>query len=507
MSLIRGLLAAGSICGSALAADWPQYGGPAGDFSIPAGPAMTADAAALKPLWDSAVHLGPGKIRITGNNAPMPSVGVASPIVVGDLVLQAYTWPSGAEPKAQAELKGGKRPACPLDRLVRADDCLVAVDRATGATRWTFTAKEQGVNNVPDKRGGWGVTPAAAEGRIFTLGSGAMLYAVSLTDGRELWRTAIEPLHGQLQRQADELLVAAGAGRRPFDPMSSSLVVADGILVVPDFAGAEGGLIGVDPASGGIRWRIAGVLSGYSTPTIWRDGEGRALLLCGTAKGALTLIDPLEGKALWRRSGLGQLTAPVLANRAGLVMLDLNPVTAEKSPPHYGCVAISRSGVEERWRLAKPFGSRTGDGHGYIRVRPWGEDRFLHYAFAVDDKAKSHAQILSVHSAADGRLLASTDGIASMWDSHYLPVGDRILGQYELGHWRCELSWFAVHGDRIVPVGSRSRQPDGASNYEVPFMQPPLDGRIILRFYAGTYTRPGDHGGLRCYDLTTTGKP
>jgi hypothetical protein len=35
------------------AADWPQYAGPDGNFSIPAGPALAADATALKPLWDS----------------------------------------------------------------------------------------------------------------------------------------------------------------------------------------------------------------------------------------------------------------------------------------------------------------------------------------------------------------------------------------------------------------------------------------------------------------------
>lgn len=484
---------------TALAADWPQYSGPAGNFAIPADAALSEDAAATRLLWESEVRLGPGKLRSGGNNAPMPSVGVASPIIAGDLVLQAYLWPSGPQP-ATPPAKPGKSP---LDHLVRADDCLVAVDSANGRTRWTFVAKEQGVNNVPDKRGGWGVTPAAADGRVFFLGSGGMLYGISLADGKELWRVAIEPLHGEMMEQSKKMLAVSGAGRRPFKPMPGSLVIAGGVLVVPDFADADTGLLGIDPATGRTIWKLPKAISSTATPTVWRDPEDKPLLLCGTATGTLNLIEPATGKLLWSKSGLGLLTYPLVANRAGLVMLDINPA-AKKDLAHMACVAISRSGVEERWRLPDEprFTSLRGsDGLGYLRTLPWGDDRFLRYGHSGE---KDAARFLDVYNARDGRLLASTRDLRPGWDAHYLPVGDRILAQYELGHWKCCLQWFRVDGGKIVPSGSMWDQKDGASGYSVPFMQVPLDGRIVMRYFLGTYTQPGEHGGLRCYDLRAT---
>ena len=70
------------------------------------------------------------------------------------------------------------------DRMALA---LLAVEAKTGKIKWERIEKGQGHNRQGHKRGHWCVSPAYADGRVFSMGTAGLLYAYDAASGREMW--------------------------------------------------------------------------------------------------------------------------------------------------------------------------------------------------------------------------------------------------------------------------------------------------------------------------------
>lgn len=482
------------------APSWPMRFGPYGNDTQPSSDVpLVEDFSQAKLAWESEEkNLPMGKFSSQGANGfARPSGGMGSLILAEKTVYFAYMWPSGK--RSVGSLKR------PEENLIDADDVVLAVDAATGKTRWKRMMEGIGVYNKPTKRGGWGVTPAVGGGRVFTLGPGGMLSALSTEDGKILWQTPIEPLRANVLKLAK---TAFEASKPPgFASMLSSLVYTDGILVAPTFTTPPGtgtndiGLAGLDPATGKRLWTAPAVLGPNTTPALWKH-EGKNYLLAGNALGEVRLIDPREGKVIWTKSGLGP-QAEQLTPFGDLVLLNVEPTATQikaqdKSTPvtkHYAAFRLTLEGVEEAWKtpnLAPFVDGLRGDGAAFRRVLPAGEKVFVYQS------VKGNGVVLAELESATGKELRRVEVTPGIWACIFSNLGrDRLLYIPDAEHAAPEFQLYSTAGDKITKLGKplapfAGVKDSGTTGYEVPHAYPILNGFLYLR--TGT-------GVIKCYDL------
>jgi outer membrane protein assembly factor BamB len=156
-----------------------------------------------------------------------------------------------------AEVKDGKYTAERLEALKRysaydADDLTVAIDLATGKTVWTAIEKGRGINRFSGKQNHSMATPAYHSGKVFSLGITGVLYAYDAATGRKLWEDATGILATQMVA-VREKLIREKNDMHGGSAMGISLVVADGVLIVPQYdttLARDIGLRGVNVDSG-----------------------------------------------------------------------------------------------------------------------------------------------------------------------------------------------------------------------------------------------------------------
>lgn len=415
---------------------WPGFRGPTGQgltrktgqgLTRPTGQGLTRQTG-LPLVW------GGPEARNVIWKAPLVGDGHASPIVAGDrIVVPTARWADGVVAQ-EARAK------------VIPEHHVLGYAAADGELLWD-TLVEPGPWRRDDFRSGAGggyaaPTPATDGERIFVAFGSSVIAALDL-DGRVLWREAIEPYTFD---------VTIG---------TSPVLFGDTVLMLCAMAKREDScLLAYDRASGAIRWKapLEGVGFAHSTPLLIEAGGRRQLVVVASgieeSSRGVQALDPSTGKPLWWCRGAGDAASAAFGG--GMVYADsgrggpgiaIDPtgegdVTAthvrwriDQVPEAISSPAIAgehvyrlhRPNVLKRWRLS------DGAPAGSLRL----ERLTSTWASPVVD--------------AGGRLYAATAGV-----SYVVETGPemKVLAENDLGD--PSHASPAVHGDRLILVGSRS---------------------------------------------------
>ena len=492
--------------------DWPSYLGGNNSFSETSGIKLIDDMSQVRLLWsfeDKRMGFGKAVSSAAGGYAGGTGLaygGESSLIVAGGLVIHFYLTPSG-----QTIWQRGDSVADEFKPFfkISADETVIALDALTGAVRWKQVFADKGLNYVPGKRGGFAVTPCAADGRVFAYGTTARLYCLDLATGRVLWESAIEPMHTTLEKFKAEGLKNRNAkdprGKGPY----GMLQVVDGVLLAPN-------LVGVDAATGRELWRLQGVLSGFNAPAPVRVGS-RTLIVCVNGKGEMRLVDPKTGNVFWTHPlGSEHLTQPVFGQEF-LLAFESHPrftgdlIGKSKSPNGIGILAayrLTEKGAEKVWSLPPEYAIGLFLDAGPAR-KIVARDGLIYCPMRLGDgntcpvgKEGDGKQMMLVVREKDGKVLASAEGVGV----HPYLWGDRLIVVNDIVHrprkanpeiWRMFNAdpadfrplgkpWH-VNGDPPVHTAT--------GGYEVPVLEPFANGVFYCRVW----------GGIRAYDLRRPG--
>jgi len=224
--------------------DWPAFYGPDGTYADLTKVPILDDLNQAELVWTSEhADLGYGKTSSGGGHSYGPShpSGSADLIVVQGLVIQGYFNPKNN---------------------VVADDILVAIDTATGKTKWKQVYTDEGYNRSARKHVQYAPTPVACDGKVFFLGSGGRLHCVEVATGKRIWDRDIEDFPARfkaavagvevkesVKNGVSGIVGRVGLGRA----MRSPLAVVGGVLIVSDAK-----YYAFDPATGKELWKIEG---------------------------------------------------------------------------------------------------------------------------------------------------------------------------------------------------------------------------------------------------------
>ncbi len=158
------------------------------------------------------------------------------------------------------------------------DEVLECVTAAAGERLWEFRYPTRYKDRY-QYNGGPRSSPAIDGDRVYAYGAEGMLTCLDLATGRKVWQ---RPLNKDL-----------GAPQAFFGVGAAPVVEADVILLNP--GGSDGaGIVGVDKATGQVRWKATGQGGSYSTPVV-RTVRGERLAFVLTAEG-LVVLHPATGK-------------------------------------------------------------------------------------------------------------------------------------------------------------------------------------------------------------------
>jgi outer membrane protein assembly factor BamB len=256
-------------------ADWPQFRGPHGN----------GIASAL---------LLPDKI---GTNsiawaADLPGRGLSSPIVIGDRVF--VTCSSG--PKQ--------------DRLH-----VICFNAKDGTKRWERQFWATGRTMCHEKTCVAAPTPASDGERLFAIFSSNDIVCLDL-DGNLLW------LRG-LTRDYPNASNSLG--------MSSSLTVADGVVIAMVENDDDSFTAGLDAKTGVNRWKLARPrTANWTSPMLFKSGATTHALL-QSSKG-LVAVEPATGRIVWQYTD-GASTIPSATVSEGVVYVPSHGITALQPEP------------------------------------------------------------------------------------------------------------------------------------------------------------------------------
>lgn len=221
---------------------WPQWRGPSRDGIVP--------AAAVPVAWPETLTL---KWR-----QPIGE-GYASPVVAdGRVFVHSRTDP---------------------------EEIVTAFDLATGKPLWSdryqsaFTKSKYATQM---SKGPFS-TPLAAGGRLFTLGSSAVLSSYDAATGELKWRK-------DWSKEVDTSKLFTGTAMSP--------VIDGGLLIVHVGDDTQGAFRAFDPATGRERWSLPGHGPGYASPIVLTiDGTRQLVTMTDST---VVGIEVASGKELWQ---------------------------------------------------------------------------------------------------------------------------------------------------------------------------------------------------------------
>ena len=295
-------LAAGVCATDSLAADnWPRLRGPNGS-----GVAMNAS---IPAQWGEQGFLW---------KIDLPGIGHGSPVVWDGKIFVLC---------ANAETSE-RMPTC--------------VNAADGSVLWSKTV------TTGKFKGNKRNTPASstaavdAERVYFTWGTKEKLTMAAFShDGEMLWETDLGPVKG-----------GHGFGGSP-------IVVGDLVVLNNDQEGVgDGNLLGIDAASGKVRWTVdrRSQRLSYSVPCVFRAEDGRELLMFTNWQHGFTVVDPKDGSVVAEKSVFNTdvkeraISSPIVATDDGLI---IGTCGFTNNPKH--CVAVRLVGdeLQEVWRIER----------------------------------------------------------------------------------------------------------------------------------------------------------
>ena len=198
-------------------AGWPGYGGPTHDFRVTLPPAAAWGEKAV--LWRR--PLGPGESGIVSD---------------GTTLFTQYSVPDAAD-KAKGE------------------EVVVALDPATGRTRWehkypvALLPKQQTFRGAPV---GPQATPLVHGGRVFAGGFAGLFHCLDAATGKVLWKHDL----------------AADFGATPVQFGFSASPVAYKDVVLLHVGGKQAAVMAFDPKDGSVRWKSEPAEPSYATPVV-----------------------------------------------------------------------------------------------------------------------------------------------------------------------------------------------------------------------------------------------
>jgi outer membrane protein assembly factor BamB len=472
----------------------------------------------MKKLWISEFHgLGVAKFgaRSRGALGKLPKEsqfigGWASPIAAQGMIFCAFYKPGGKPGPDNGKPIGPTGEAMtPAMMFQRADDGLVAIDAASGKTRWLTMNQQEGINYLPDKRQGWAVSPLWIDGMIIALGTRGILSGYDAASGKRKWKLELPNCYEHLSA----MIAQYEAEKRYVGRINkqASLIAAGGLAIVPD---QHGGLAAVQPTTGKLHWHLTPkadkkrwtdeFLGPYTTPACWRHA-GKDYIVCQNSAGVLRLIDAETGTVLWTLDGLGPNLASVQ-----ILDSDVVPINARPSNPLgkdyglYGGIILGLDKPKVAWTLPDEAKYR----HSWILDRG-AEQRFLDLGptaclwLRLHEKAPMRRLTIEARSGkvvSDEPLTESK--IYPMMEQGYpLRIGDRVLAVRDPAHSPspCGLELFCVAGGRLRPLDCDPLWPREqhlhAGGYEVAWRRTALEGRLYVRTY---------DGAIACYDLRKT---
>lgn len=496
----------------AAAEPWSQANGPQGNFTpLKSGAELVEDLAEAKLVWKSEdSDLGYGKGSVSGffrhlyQREGHPG-SCSGPILADGKLFVATFRPAGEvwaenQPGLDRFLANTKKPPSNEEKQklrqnlrIAGDDLLVAIDGATGKTAWKAVEAGRGSNRYMGKRQGYCVAPAYHGGKLFSLGTLGRLYAYDAKTGEKLWETDIGRAHleaiAHLKECLDKKVLADGSG------WDVSLVVADGVLIVPTYVGgADVGLRGVNAENGKTLWEVENACSRHATPATWKHGE-REYVLSATVSGTLQMIDPRSGKVLWAVDGLGENHFS-LTPTAEHVFVNVGSKRPRKNGDsrlfgRLGAYALSPSGAKPVWEHPddEPWLIPTWMDSCARRRLAVADGRL--YCLVSGIQKREGRRILIVDEVT-GRVLAETPCTSSA--PQFYAIEDRLLVIPDASHGdSIEMVFYTTDPASFAPLADLWDPPHvGTTAYEVYMEHPYAEGRIYLRT---------EDGRIRCYDL------
>ncbi len=394
---VLGLIAWAWLTGAgATPPSWPSFRGP--------GASGVADAQDLPDRWS----LGDG--RHVRWQAPLPGLAHSSPIVWGDLVLVT----TAVSSTPGATFKRGLYGAGDADADRSAHQWqLIALDRRTGAVRWSRTAYRGEPREKRHIKATYANQTPATDGETIVAFFGSQgLYAYDF-DGALRWKADL----GVLNAGAYDLL------EYEWGNASSPIIDGGRVIVQCDVHGGSF-VQAFDAKTGRPLWKTAREeLPSWATPTIVPGPRGPELVT--NAPNRIRGYDPASGRELWSLGGSSKITAPT-----PILARDLVIVASGRAPerPIFAIRPGSRGDLTlpaGRTASAAIAWSRTGRGpymptplayRGQLYALA---NQGLFDAYAIDDGTEIYRQRLP-HAgsgfsaspvASDGRLfLSSEDG-------------------------------------------------------------------------------------------------
>ena len=273
--------------------------------------------------------------------------GFASPILAkGTLYLSYYRGDGEVVPEERYKIEHPKMDAEQVGRAnsIGAEDCLIAVDAATGKTRWVKRFPGSiNLNSASQKVGGH-FQSCYGNGKVFFYGPSARVHCVDAVSGERLWTGDLGPLHQKLAAELTSLLEQKesrkriGRGSFHFAPIHAAdvFVCGDG----------HGGLLAFDEDTGSLRWTLAHSTPGkkaadrgdYGNPIRWRN-EGKDYII---ALGSATvLLEAATGKQMWKSASKeGPRSRGGTSALAGDLLVTNNPSS---------CWRLTTKGLEKKW--------------------------------------------------------------------------------------------------------------------------------------------------------------
>lgn len=516
---------------------WPQANGPFGNFnSRQSGTKLLDDLSLARQVWTSeSRELGFAKGSAAGYAGHLTDPTIRPGTASGLILAEGKVFASSTRPRGGAwDSKSAKiAPVIPkltpaqletlkVNASYDADDLTVAIDAKTGKTVWLAVEEGKGMNRYSGKVGHFHLTPAyhagppsdsakatsdksslnggatARQGKVFSFGTCGHVYAYDAATGRKLWENDT----GALVKPAAEKkakLIKDGGELPGGESMAISLVVAGGVLVVPDYPGGNDvGLRGLDTRTGQTLWTTKEpVTSRWATPAVWLH-QGKQYLVVATVKGELRMVDPADGKVLWTVTGLMATHFPLTCSERH-VFVNL-PSRIEERPglpwARMAAYRLSPTGAEKAWDLPDRPGFLFENHFDICAMRHILTRDGRVYFFGLGDAERSEMRggTFSILDEQTGQVLLS-DSTLTGSPLFYL-VEDRLLYTPDSAHGntrRIQWQFYTTDPRGFRPLGHPWKPPhDNTTAYRVFIELPYSDGLFFMRNWQGQVV---------CYDL------
>lgn len=264
------------------------------------------------------------------------------------------------------------------------------------------------------------LTPCAANGKLFAVGTAGRVYAVDAATGDSLWERTLGERADVMERER-QAAHRSGALPRFRRDLGTSPVVVDDTLVCVDHVEHMGGqrkrpsgLIGFDTVTGRRRWHHPRACNMTASPIPW-SSDGRHYVLAASDD-AIRCIDPSSGQVLWTAAGATYPVAPALNGD----LLACNSSTEDA----LGAYRISPAGPQALWsatgmalRHSAPVATAAAiwvpATTNVLCLAP--ETGRIHGAFAIDEKPRGGMLAIGKHVLVEGFHMAwsTPEGVAS----------------------------------------------------------------------------------------------